>query len=110
VSNRICGKGFGNLSLWVLPQISGITICISSDFCVFLPKTKKMDSIVIDLNSNEDKKIFISLAKRLNLKARFLTQSEKEDIGLANAIDMGRESGYVDEDKVIYTLRKQKSK
>ncbi len=63
-----------------------------------------METIVIDINSKEDKKIFTSLAKRLHLKIRTLSQDEKEDIGLAAAIDEGRESGYVDEKTIMSTL------
>ena len=62
-----------------------------------------METIVIDINSNEDKRAFTSLAKRLHLKVRVLRQYEKEDIALASAIDDGRESGYVDEKTVMQT-------
>ncbi|MBI4648570.1 MAG: hypothetical protein HY738_18795 [Bacteroidia bacterium] len=69
-----------------------------------------METIVIDINSKEDKRIFTSLAKRLQLKARILTPDEKEDIGLAFAIDEGRKSGYVDEKIVMDTLGNLKHK
>ena len=42
-----------------------------------------METIVIDINSKEDKRIFTSLAKRLQLRARILTPDEKEDIVIA---------------------------
>jgi len=69
-----------------------------------------METIVIDINSKEDKRIFTSLAKRLQLRARILTPDEKEDIGLAFAIDEGRKSGYVDEKTVMDTLGNLKHK
>ena len=65
---------------------------------------------IIDINSKEDKRIFTSLAKRLQLRARILTPDEKEDIGLAFAIDEGRKSGYVDEKTVMDTLGNLKHK
>jgi hypothetical protein len=67
-----------------------------------------METLVIDINSKEDKRIFTSLAKRLHLKARILTQEEKEEIGLAIAIDEGMKSGYVDENTIMKTLAKHK--
>ena len=63
-----------------------------------------METLVIDISSKEDKKVFTSLAKRLHLRVRTLTQYEKEDIGLAFAIDEGRKSGYVDEKTIMHTL------
>ena len=65
-----------------------------------------MESIIIDIKSKEDGKFFTSLAKRLHLKARVLSDEEKEDIGLALAITEGRKSGYVDEKTVMNTLHK----
>lgn len=63
-----------------------------------------METLVIDVNSKEDKKVFTTLAKRLHLKMRVITQSEKEDLGLALAIEEGLKSGYVDEKTVMDTL------
>ncbi len=62
-----------------------------------------METLVIDVNSKEDKKVFTTLAKRLHLKMRVITQSEKEDLGLALAIEEGLKSGYVDEKTVMNT-------
>jgi len=69
-----------------------------------------MNTIAINLKSKEDKKIFTSLAKRLNLKTRLLNLDEKEDIALAEEIDKGRKSGYVDEETILKTLSKVKGK
>ncbi|MBU0489611.1 MAG: hypothetical protein KKA07_03910 [Bacteroidetes bacterium] len=48
--------------------------------------------------------ILLSLARRLNLRARLLTQTEKETFGLGAAIDEGLSSGYVDESVIRKTL------
>ena len=69
-----------------------------------------METLVIDINSKEDKRVFTTLAKRLHLKLRVLSQYEKEDIGLASAIDEGRKSGYVDEKTIMNTLDNLKQK
>ncbi|HBX53101.1 MAG: hypothetical protein A2275_10370 [Bacteroidetes bacterium RIFOXYA12_FULL_35_11] len=69
-----------------------------------------MNSLLIEINSKEDKRIFTSLAKRLHLKTRLLSQEDKEDIALAGAIDAGRNSGYVDEQVIMNTLNKLKCK
>jgi hypothetical protein len=63
-----------------------------------------MELVIKDIKSPEDLKLFTGLAKRLGLKTAKLTPDEKEDIGLARAIDHGRKSGYVSEDAVMNIL------
>ena len=65
-----------------------------------------MESIMIDIKSKSDTKLFINLANRLGLKSRVLTDEEKEDIGLGIAIEEGRKSGYVDEKTIKKTISK----
>ena len=69
-----------------------------------------METLVIDIYSKEDKRVFTTLAKRLHLKVRILSPTEREDVGLALAIDEGRQSGYVDEKSVMDTLDNLKQK
>jgi len=65
-----------------------------------------MELIIKDIKSVEDVKLFTGLAKRLGLKTTKLSLEEKENIGLAIAIEKGRKSGYVSEDAVLGTLHK----
>jgi hypothetical protein len=69
-----------------------------------------MELIIKDIKSAEDLKLFTGLAKRLGLKTAKLSEEEKEDAGLAMAINKGRRSGYVSEDAVMETLRKIQGK
>ncbi len=69
-----------------------------------------MELVIKDIKSAEDLKLFTGLASRLGLKTAKLTLQEKEDIGLAKAIDKGRKSGYVSESSVLKTLRKIQGK
>jgi hypothetical protein len=65
-----------------------------------------MELLIKDIKSPQDIKLFTELAKRLGLKTAKLSLRDKEDIGLAIAIDKGRKSGYVSEDTVMNTLHK----
>jgi hypothetical protein len=69
-----------------------------------------MELVIKDIKSAEDLKLFTGLASRLGLKTAKLTLAEKEDIGLAKAINKGRKSGYTTEDAVMKTLRKIQAK
>ena len=64
-----------------------------------------MELVIKDIKSTQDLKLFTELAKRLGLKTAKLSLEEKEDIGLAIAIEKGGKSGYVAEEKVMKTLR-----
>lgn len=45
-------------------------------------------------------------AKKIGIKARVMTESEKEDIGLLNSIKQGMTKQYVDNDTFLKNLRK----
>ena len=64
-----------------------------------------MELVIKNIQSTQDIKLFTELAKRLGLKTAKLSLAEKEDIGLAIAIEKGRKSGYVSEKTVLGTLR-----
>ena len=63
-----------------------------------------MELIIKGIKSVEDVRLFTGLAKRLGLKTTKLSSEEKEDIGLAIAIEKGRKSGYVSESAIFDTL------
>jgi len=69
-----------------------------------------MELVIKDIKSAEDMKLFTGLAARLGLKTAKLTIEEKEDIGLAIAIEKGRRSGYAAENIVMKTLHKIQGK
>jgi hypothetical protein len=65
-----------------------------------------MELLISNIKAKQDIKLFTELAQRLGLKAAQLSLEEKEDIGLALAIEEGRKSGFVPEEKIMRTLRK----
>ena len=64
-----------------------------------------MDLVIKNIQSGADAKLFTELAKRLGLTTAKLSLEEKEDIGLATAIEKGRKSGYIPEENAMKTLR-----
>jgi len=66
-----------------------------------------METLVINVNSEKDKVLFYTLAQRLNLKAKVLTETDKEDYGLLQAIMEGRTGEYVDTERYLHKLRKK---
>jgi DNA-binding winged helix-turn-helix (wHTH) protein len=64
-----------------------------------------METILIDIKSNEDKQLFLSLARRLRLKTKSLTESDKEDFGLLKAMLEGETGEYVSREELMKTLK-----
>jgi hypothetical protein len=53
-----------------------------------------------------DIKLIAEIAKKMGLKAKILSESEKEDLSMLNAIKKGRTKKYVDTESFIQNLRK----
>ena len=79
-------------------------------FVVSLYETAIMELVIKDIKSAQDIKLFTELAKRLGLRTAKLSLEEKEDIGLAIAIEKGRKTGYVAEETIMKTLRNVQGK
>jgi len=65
-----------------------------------------METAVLQGNSKADLKILTDLAKKLGITVKYLTEEEKEDIGLSQAIKEGRTGKYVSTDSYLQKLRK----
>ncbi len=65
-----------------------------------------MQTAILNSNSKTDLKLLLDLAKKMGIKAKVLTNSEIEDIGLINAIKLGRTKEYVDNSSFIKKLRR----
>jgi hypothetical protein len=65
-----------------------------------------MEAVILNSDSKSDMKLLLDLAKKIGIKARVITESEIEDIGLANAIKQGRTKEYIDNEAFLKKLRK----
>ncbi|MBI4648757.1 MAG: hypothetical protein HY738_19760 [Bacteroidia bacterium] len=65
-----------------------------------------MQTVVLHSNSKTDMKLLTDLAKKIGILVKYLTDEEKEDIGLLNAIIKGRTGKYVNTNNFIKKLRK----
>jgi hypothetical protein len=65
-----------------------------------------MDTVILQSDSKVNLKLLVDLAKKIGIKVKFLTEEEKEDIGLFNAIKKGRTKQYVNTDDFVKKLRK----
>jgi hypothetical protein len=65
-----------------------------------------MQTLVLNGESASDIKLIAEIAKKMGLKAKILSEDEKEDIGMLNAIKKGRTKKYVDAESFISKLRK----
>jgi len=65
-----------------------------------------MEAVILNSDSKSDMKLLLELAKKIGIKARVITESEIEDIGLASAIKQGRTNEYIDNEAFLKKLRK----
>lgn len=65
-----------------------------------------MQTLVLNGESAADIKLIAEIAKKMGLKAKILSEAEKEDIGMLNAIKKGRTKQYVNSESFIHNLRK----
>jgi len=65
-----------------------------------------MEAVLLNSDSRSDMKLLLDLAKKIGIRARVITESEIEDIGLANAIKQGRTNEYIDNEAFLKKLQK----
>jgi hypothetical protein len=65
-----------------------------------------METIIINIKTQKDKLLFTSLANRLHLKSKVLTEEDKEDYSLLKAMLEAKEEDYVDRETIMKSLRK----
>jgi len=65
-----------------------------------------MEALLLNSESKSDMKLLLELAKKIGVKARVITESELEDIGLMNAIRQGRTEEFIDNQSFLKKLRK----
>ena len=65
-----------------------------------------MQTLILNGESAGDIKLIAEIAKKMGLKAKILSEEEKEDIGMLNAIKKGRTKKHIDTESFILNLRK----
>ena len=65
-----------------------------------------METIVLKSNSKENLLLIAELARKIGVSVKYITDEEKEDIGIINAIKKGRTGEFVDTDDFIQKLSK----
>ena len=65
-----------------------------------------MQTAILESESKSNLKLLLDLAKRLGIKSKVLSVDEIEEIGLAQAIKIGRTGEYVDTDEFVKKLSK----
>jgi len=65
-----------------------------------------MQTVILNSESKEDIKLLLDLARKIGINSRILTETEIEEIGLANSMRMGRTNDYIDNTTFLQKLRK----
>jgi hypothetical protein len=65
-----------------------------------------MLTLILNGESAVDIKLIAEIAKKMGLKAKILSEVEKEDVCMLNAIKKGRTKQYIDNDSFVLHLRK----
>ena len=65
-----------------------------------------MQTAILNSNSKADLNLLLEIAKKLNIKAKLITEIDIEEIGLANAIKQDRTGEFVDTNNFLKKFRK----
>ncbi len=63
-----------------------------------------MESAIFRAKNRSELKLLIDLAKRLGVKAKWLTQEDLEDFGLAKAIKSGKSGKLIDTEEFLESI------
>jgi hypothetical protein len=64
-----------------------------------------MQTVVLCSDSKANLKLLTDLAKKIGITVKYLTEDEKEDIGMLNAINRGRTNEYVNTESFIKKMK-----
>ena len=65
-----------------------------------------MNTLILHSKSRNDLNLLLEIAKKFGIKAKVLTASEIEDVGLGNAIKEGLTGEFIETESYMKTLRK----
>lgn len=65
-----------------------------------------METVVLSGSSKINMKLLTDLAKKIGISVKYISDEEKEDIGMSNAIRRGRTGKHVNTEQFLASLRK----
>lgn len=65
-----------------------------------------METVVLQGNSKAELKLLTDLAKKIGITVKYLSEEEKEDLGLIQAVKEGRTGKYADTNSYLQKLKK----
>ena len=65
-----------------------------------------METVVLRSKSKSNLKLLTDLAEKIGISVKYLSDDEKEEIGMINAIKKARTGKHVDTDNFVKKLRK----
>jgi hypothetical protein len=65
-----------------------------------------METIVLNSNSKENLRLIADLARKIGVSVKYLTDEEKEDRGMVNAIKKGRTGEFVNTEDYLQKIGK----
>jgi len=65
-----------------------------------------MQTVILQGDSKESLKLLTELARKIGISVKYLTEEEKEEMGLLIAINKGKTGKYIDTATFIEGLRK----
>jgi len=64
-----------------------------------------MEAAILSGKSKKDIQLLLTIAKKMGIKAQFLSKDDLEDIGIAKAIIEGKSGEFVDTDEFLKSLQ-----
>jgi hypothetical protein len=65
-----------------------------------------MKTIIIEPKSTKELAFITEMLKRLGIKNKILTEEDREDLGLINAMEEGRKTKFVSRERIMKKLKK----
>jgi hypothetical protein len=63
-----------------------------------------MNTVILHSKSKNDLDLLLEIAKKFGIKAKVLTETEMEDIGLGNAVKTGQTGKFIDTESFLKKL------
>ena len=64
-----------------------------------------MESAIISGKSKKDIQLLITIAEKMGIKAKYLSEEDLEDIGMGKAILEGKTGEFIDTDEFLKSLK-----